>query len=111
MVTGRHRGRPNPTPPLLSAVGRMAGGSLYLQVPGDRAHPQREHCQANPALSMTRGQTRSVTAMTTIKVSADTRDRLKRLADSEQSTMEVALAKVVSPAQTAQAETGAWPVG
>jgi len=40
--------------------------------------------------------------MTTIKVSADTRDRLKRLADSEQSTMEVALAKLLDEAEEAR---------
>jgi len=43
-----------------------------------------------------------MTAMTTIKVSADTRDRLKRLADAEQSTMEVALAKLLDEAEEAR---------
>ena len=40
--------------------------------------------------------------MTTIKVSAETRDRLKRLADAEQSTMEAALAKVLDEAEEAR---------
>jgi hypothetical protein len=40
-----------------------------------------------------------MTVMTTIKVSAETRDRLKRLADAEQSTMEAALAKVLDQAE------------
>ena len=40
--------------------------------------------------------------MTTIKVSADTRDRLKKLADAEHSTMEAALAKVLDEAEEAR---------
>ncbi len=40
--------------------------------------------------------------MTTIKVSAETRDRLKRLADAEHSTMEAALAKVLDQAEEAR---------
>ena len=40
--------------------------------------------------------------MTTIKVSAETRDRLKKLADAEQSTMEAALAKVLDQAEEAR---------
>jgi hypothetical protein len=48
------------------------------------------------------GQTDSMTVMTTIKVSAETRDRLKRLADAEQSTMEAALAKVLDQAEEAR---------
>ncbi len=40
--------------------------------------------------------------MTTIKVSAETRDRLKKLADAEQSTMEAALAKVLDEAEEAR---------
>jgi hypothetical protein len=43
-----------------------------------------------------------MTVMTTIKVSAETRDRLKRLADAEQSTMEAALAKVLDQAEEAR---------
>jgi hypothetical protein len=43
-----------------------------------------------------------MTAMTTIKVSAETRDRLKKLADAEQSTMEAALAKVLDQAEEAR---------
>jgi hypothetical protein len=43
-----------------------------------------------------------MTAMTTIKVSAETRDRLKKLADAEQSTMETALAKVLDQAEEAR---------
>jgi predicted transcriptional regulator len=43
-----------------------------------------------------------MTVMTTIKVSAETRDRLKRLADAEQSTMEAALAKVLDEAEEAR---------
>jgi hypothetical protein len=43
-----------------------------------------------------------MTGMTTIKVSAETRDRLKRLADAEQSTMEAALAKVLDQAEEAR---------
>lgn len=40
--------------------------------------------------------------MTTIKVSTETRDRLKRLADAERSTMEAALAKVLDEAEEAR---------
>jgi len=40
--------------------------------------------------------------MTTIKVSAETRDRLKKLAEAEQSTMEAALAKVLDQAEEAR---------
>jgi hypothetical protein len=43
-----------------------------------------------------------MTVMTTIKVSAETRDRLKRLADAEQSTMEATLAKVLDQAEEAR---------
>jgi hypothetical protein len=43
-----------------------------------------------------------MTAMTTIKVSAETRDRLKKLADADQSTMEAALAKVLDQAEEAR---------
>ncbi len=43
-----------------------------------------------------------MTVMTTIKVSAETRDRLKKLADAEQSTMEAALAKVLDQAEDAR---------
>ena len=43
-----------------------------------------------------------MTSMTTIKVSAATRDRLKKLADASQSTMEAALAKVLDQAEDAQ---------
>jgi hypothetical protein len=43
-----------------------------------------------------------MTGMTTIKVSAETRDRLKKLADAEQSTMEAALAKVLDQAEEAR---------
>jgi predicted transcriptional regulator len=43
-----------------------------------------------------------MTVMTTIKVSAETRDRLKKLADAEQSTMEAALAKVLDEAEEAR---------
>ena len=43
-----------------------------------------------------------MTVMTTIKVSAETRDRLKKLADAEQSTMEAALAKVLDQAEEAR---------
>jgi predicted transcriptional regulator len=43
-----------------------------------------------------------MTTMTTIKVSAETRDRLKKLADAEQSTMEAALAKVLDEAEEAR---------
>ncbi len=43
-----------------------------------------------------------MTVMTTIKVSAETRDRLKKLADAGQSTMEAALAKVLDQAEEAQ---------
>jgi hypothetical protein len=46
--------------------------------------------------------TQSMTVMTTIKVSAETRDRLKKLADAEQSTMEAALAKVLDEAEEAR---------
>ena len=40
--------------------------------------------------------------MTTIKVSAETRDRLKKLADADQSTMEAALAKMLDQAEEAR---------
>lgn len=40
--------------------------------------------------------------MTTIKVTAETRDRLRKLADAEQSTMEAALAKVLDEAEQAR---------
>jgi hypothetical protein len=43
-----------------------------------------------------------MTVMTTIKVSAETRNRLKRLADADQSTMEAALAKVLDQAEEAR---------
>ena len=43
-----------------------------------------------------------MSAMTTIKVSAETRDRLKKLAEAEQSTMEAALAKVLDQAEEAR---------
>jgi predicted transcriptional regulator len=43
-----------------------------------------------------------MTVMTTIKVSAETRDRLRKLADAEQSTMEAALAKVLDQAEEAR---------
>ena len=46
--------------------------------------------------------TGSMTIMTTIKVSAETRDRLKKLADADQSTMEAALAKVLDQAEEAR---------
>jgi hypothetical protein len=45
-----------------------------------------------------------MTVMTTIKVSVQTRDRLKRIADAEQSTMEAALAMVLEMAE----ETRFW---
>jgi hypothetical protein len=47
-----------------------------------------------------------MTAMTTIKVSAETRDRLKKLADAEQSTMDAALAKVLDEAEEARFRHG-----
>ena len=40
--------------------------------------------------------------MTTIKVSAETRDRLKKLADADQLTMEAALAKVLDETEEAR---------
>jgi predicted transcriptional regulator len=43
-----------------------------------------------------------MTVMTTIKVSAETRERLKKFADAEQSTMEAALAKVLDEAEEAR---------
>jgi hypothetical protein len=43
-----------------------------------------------------------MTLMTTIKVTTGTRDRLKRIADADQSTMEAALAKVLDEAEEAR---------
>lgn len=40
--------------------------------------------------------------MTTIKVSTETRDKLKKLADADQSTMEAALARVLDEAEEAR---------
>lgn len=40
--------------------------------------------------------------MTTIKVSTGTRDRLRKLAEAEQSTMEAALARVLDQAEEAR---------
>lgn len=51
---------------------------------------------------MRHGQTHSMTSMTTTKVSAETRDRLKKLADAEQLTMEAALANVLDEAEEAR---------
>jgi hypothetical protein len=51
------------------------------------------------APSIRRGHAHGLTVMTTIKVSAETRDRLKKLADAEQLTMEAALAKVLDGAE------------
>jgi hypothetical protein len=43
-----------------------------------------------------------MTVMTTIKVSTGTRDRLRKLAEAEQSTMEAALARVLDQAEEAR---------
>jgi hypothetical protein len=46
--------------------------------------------------------TDGMTEMTTIKVSAQTRDRLKRLADEDHLTMDAALAQVLDQAEEAR---------
>ena len=58
--------------------------------------------RAKPGAEYETQYTHGMTAMTTIKVSAETRDRLKKLADAEQSTMEAALAKVLDEAEEAR---------
>ena len=46
--------------------------------------------------------TESMTEMTTIKVSAETRNRLKRLADEDRLTMDAALSQVLDQAEDAR---------
>jgi hypothetical protein len=81
-------------------TGYEGGGKLTASVAaGGRndCRSQRQHGSEYETL-----YTSSMTIMTTIKVSAETRDRLKKLADADQSTMEVALAKVLDQAEEAR---------
>src|ERR1700683_86388 len=50
--------------------------------------------------------TSSVTDMTTIKVSVQTRDRLKRLADEDHLTMDAELARILDKAEEARVWEG-----
>jgi hypothetical protein len=60
------------------------------------------HGVRHPSAGYEARYAQSMTVMTTIKVSTETRDRLKRLADAERSTMEAALAKVLDEAEEAR---------
>jgi hypothetical protein len=82
-------------------VGCEGRGKLAASV-AVRARNENTARATKPAAEYEARYTQSMTIMTTIKVSAETRDRLKRLADAEQSTMEAALAKVLDEAEEAR---------
>ena len=89
-------------------IGERAARSGGVEASSDLDGAVGRACAATRSLpslrppSMRRRHTQSVTAMTTIKVSAETRDRLKKIADAEQATMEAALAKVLDEAEEAR---------
>ena len=71
----------------------MTDSTMTIPVPaGISGHPRHQP----------RGYTDGMTEMTTIKVSAQTRDRLKRLADEDHLTMDAALAQVLDQAEEAR---------